>query len=530
MRRLLLPAALVVAAVAALAVLRSSWSERDERAGRAARSRVDLPARGGSGDRGAGSEESTRQDGSADAPQSRVRGTVTGPMGVLWGARVVAFRAGSGEILAETHTNPDGGYTMDLEPEVPHDLAVEPSDLTGLLPWRREAVTVRPGEDLTVDAALAAGAVVRGRFIDENGEPAAGIVVRVVAEDPARPGSSSPASRAAALAKSNREGRFLLRGLQPARYVLDVLDPSWMFPKPVSVLADGRDVDLVVVPCFQIELVVKDIETGDPVPAFTVRATSGDLVLLEAAGRDGEFSTRIRWPGQLPPGERLQAARRTFLDVAAPGFQPRIPLSGGPDRVAWMVPIREQNTTIHVLFDNGDPYFGELLVNIRSQASGAACAVRFVRDPGTGAFRGALPWGDWEVGIIPLGAYRTGGYTAEARTGPGLEASIPLTLPGGGTIVFTPPAGVDRTTAYLCLIQEEREDLGEGTSVRVARVERTFAVSREGTRVQGIPPGTYDIGVPRSVEIVPGQFVTMAAWVRRITIDARSVEEIRLPE
>ncbi len=526
MRRLLLPAALVVAVVAALAVLWPSWSERARGSSRAP-PRADDAARARSAMGGAtGDEARTGADRGEPSAPARVHGKVTGPMGELWGARVVAYRAGSGEILAETHTNPEGAYAMEVEPDVAFDLAIEPSDLTGLLPWRRESVTLRSGEEMDEQVALGAGAVVRGRLVDEHGDPVGGVALRAIAEDPSGRGA------VAGSAKTNTEGAFVMRGLGSGRYVLETLDPSWVFPAPVSVNADGRGIDLVVVPGVRIDLVVKDIETGEPVPAFTVRATSGDLLLLEAEGRDGALSQWAPWPVKLPRRERWQAPPPVSLDIVAPGLR-RL---GSPPaisrNVAWMAPVREPNATIRVAFDGGDPYVGELLVSIKSKASAAVVSVPFERDREGGLFRGALPWGDWEVGILALGAYRTDSYPAEARTGPGLDASIPIKLPGGGTILFTPPAGADRTTAYLRQVQEESRDLGDGRSLSVTHegVERFFGVPREGTRVQGIPPGTYWIGVPRRMEILPGQFVTMTAWVRQVTIDADSFEEIRLPE
>jgi hypothetical protein len=386
-------------------------------------------------------------------------------------------------------------------------------------------VILRSGEEADDQVALAAGAVVRGRLVDEHGDPVGGVVLRAVPEE--------PTARGAVPAKSGAEGVFVLRALEPGRYALESLDPSWVFPGPVSVLADGREVELVVVPGVRIDLVVKDIETGEPVPAFTVRARSGEMLLLEAEGRDGALSAFAPWPVKRPRRERWEAPPRVSLDITAPGLRRLGSLFGTPDRVAWMAPVREPNTTISVSLEGGDPYVGELLVNIKSKKMpGAVVLVPFERDPKTGAFRGALPWGDWEVGITPLGAYRPGAIIAEARSGPGLDASIPITLPGGGTIVFKPPAGVDRTTAYLQQVVDEREDLGDGRSVTVTRqgLERSVGVPREGTRVQGIPPGTYRIGVPRTVEIVPGRFVTMTAWVRQIMIDADSFEEITLPE
>ena len=67
-------------------------------------------------------------------------------------------------------------------------------------------------------------------------------------------------------------------------------------------------------------------------------------------------------------------------------------------------------------------------------------------------------------------------------------------------------------------------------TTRSSGLERSFVVPREGVRVAGIAPGTYQIGVPRRVEMAPGQFRTTTAWVREITIDKDTIEEITLPE
>lgn len=527
MRRLLLPGALVFAVLAAAAVLWPSWSDRARDPHRA-RSRAPEPSgapRAG-GAATAEAPDGTRATGAEDSGSARVRGVITGPQGVLWGARVVAYRSGTGNVEAESHTNPEGEFGMDVEPDVAFDLSVEPADLTGLLPWRLAGVTVAAGQELQQDVALRPGGIVRGRLLDENGEPLSGIVLRAVPED-----LSADATGSARLTKSQKDGAFAFKGLAPGRYALDVHDTSWMFPTPVSVLADGRDVDLVVVPGVQIDLHVKDIETGDPVPAFTVRARSGDLLLLESPGRDGALSARIRWPGQLSPRERLEALRRVSLDVGAPGFLP-IERGNSPGQVAWMVPVRNRNTTIRVSFDDGDPYFGDLRVTVKSKATGGVTFVPFERDPKKAEFRGAIPWGDWEVTITPSGVYGTDRYLADARTGADLEASLDVTLPGGGTVVFSAPPGIDRAIAYLARVEEETRVLGNGTSfaMRGSGAERSFAVPREGARVAGIPPGTYRIGIARSVEVSPGRFSVVTHWAREITIDAKSIEEITLPE
>jgi len=89
-----------------------------------------------------------------------------------------------------------------------------------------------------------------------------------------------------------------------------------MFPAPVSVFADGREVDLVIVPGVRVDLSVKDIETGDVVAAFTARATSGELVLFDVAGTDGAFATCIRLPAQLAPEVRAAQGLMASGDFA----------------------------------------------------------------------------------------------------------------------------------------------------------------------------------------------------------------------
>jgi len=528
MRRLLLPAAVLLAVLGASAVLWPSWIDHTRDSYRA-RSSSDGPTAGRSA-KGAAATDAPGASGGANGDESssasaHVRGVVTGPTGVLWGVRIVAYRAGTGEVLAEAWSNPEGVYEMEVEPDVAFDLAAAPSDLTSLLPWRREKLMVAPGRELEEDViTLRVGNAILGRLVDERGDPVGGLVLRAIPEDPSAPGTVTGASHAAAVAKGTREGAFLLRGLAPGRYTLEIRDRHWMFPKPVSVPADGQELELLVVPGVQIDLSVNDIETGDPVPAFTVRATSEDLVLVEAAGKDGAFSTRVRWPGQLPPRDRWQAARRVRLEVAAPGFRPLDPFFNA-EQVVWMIPVRESNTTIRVSFDDGNPYVGELMVTVKSKTTGGVGRVAFERDPKTGEFRGGLPWGDWEVRIIPSQVFQTNQYSGDARTGAGLEASLEVTLPGGGTIIFFPPPGVDHAIAHLERVWDQ-----EGEGGRRDFVQRSFAVPPEGARVGGIPPGTYQIGVTRMVEVEPGRSIPMARYIRQITIDAKSLEQITLTE
>jgi hypothetical protein len=365
MRRLLVPVTLLAAAVAFLAI-GPAWLKR------AAPKRAAPPApeetapgafAASSGTAGTGDEG----DAETAEGQAVLGGVVTGPMGVLWCARVVAYRGE--KVMAEAWTNPKGLYTLAVKPGVEFDFAVEPAPETGLVAMRRAVLPLERGEERVEDVAVETGATLRGQLVDPEGRGCQGIELFAVrTEDfPGVEGTSDRtalASVAVAQVRTARGGGYWLRGLEPGAYALVICAPHWMFPAPVSVRTDGPDLSLVVLPALTVVLDVKDVETGQPLDAFSVIVREGDRVLLEGAGTAGVFSRRVLFPGVRDPRAMV------FVEIAAPGFVPpgQLVNSGGGRKLVWLVPRRDPNATVRISFDDRRPYLGDLFVHFRSRA------------------------------------------------------------------------------------------------------------------------------------------------------------------
>jgi hypothetical protein len=507
MRRLLLLAALVLAVITFFAA-RTLREDRAETAVRARTERGELPAIPVVDPRStSGPAPGSPATGESEASGAHVRGTVRGPAGVVWGAHVIAYKRGGLDVLAERWTSPEGGYEIGVDPDVAIDLAVETAPGTGLLPKRTNGILVRAGEEWVEDFTLERGATLRGRLVDPDGNAVQRVGIEAVPADPS--GRTYSSSRPDPAATSAKDGTFEIRGLDAGRVVLDVTDPEWMFPEPVSAMPDGPDLSLVVVPALTVETHVVNLETGEPMPAFPVRVVQADRVLLEAEGKDGAFLHRGRFPG-----ERWD--RAFTVEVTAAGFLPASRL-GSDKRWIGLVPKRDVNTTVRVSFDDGQPYHGDLVATITAMRVGeqgvAEISFERVRE---GVYRGALPWGRWELALRPLGCWGIDEFKDTAEVGPEKEAELSLVLPAGGTVVLRPAPGAEYGEAYL-----------QPTD----RAGRSWycGVRREGTRVEGIPKGKYQVGYERMVQITPDYFGRQTVWLREVTLDVGTIEEFEIP-
>lgn len=509
-RRILLVPAVLLAAIVVLAALSSAWRERAVPK-RAARAQPEEVASGKPGVEAARSSGEAASEGSEAAePRARVHGVVTGTMGVLWCARVVAYRGEGKGVMAEAWTNPKGLYSLTVEPGVAFDLSVEPAPETGLVAQRRAGLALAAGEERLEDFALADGVAVRGRLVDVDGRGCAGIelfaVRPEVLAEAGTPERTALILLATARGYSGPDGRFRLRGLEPGEYSLTICAADWMFPAPVSVRTDGPDLSLVVVPALTIDLLVKDVETGQPVGAFSVTARLGDRVLLEDAGAAGVFSIRMPFPGQRDPRSMV------LLQVAASGFVPPDQLVNSGKNVLWLIPRRDPNTTVRISFDDRQPYCGGLIVQFKAKAgAGGAGHVGFERAR-EGVYRGALLYGRWELDLIPVALFGADRLTAEAEIRGDCEAELSFVLPAGGTLLLSPPPGAERSSVSIRTPADAEKDAPG----------RSFLVPREGTRVEGIPPGVYRLGLE-------GRFPYRTIWFRDVRVEVGSMEEIVLP-
>lgn len=516
MRRLLIPAALLAAAVAFLA-LGPAWRER------AGPTRAVAPAPNQTASGSFASEVSSAppvagEAGDAEGAEAQavVRGVVTGPMGVLWCARVVAYR---GErVMAEAWTNPKGLCTLAVEPGVEFDFAVEPAPETGLLAVRRAALPLERGEERVEDVAVETGEELRGQLVDPEGRGCGGIELFAVRPEnfAGVEGTSERtalATVAAAYVRTSRSGGYWLRGLEAGPYSLAICSRDWMFPAPVSARTDGPELSLVVVPALTVDLDVRDVETGQPLDAFSVTVRQGDRVILEGTGTAGVFSRRMPFPGERDPRALV------FVEVAAPGFLSpgQLVNSGKGTNVVWLIPRRDPNTTVRVSFDNREPYLGDLFAQFRMREGPGGTGQVWFKRVREGVYRGALPYGRWDLELMPAALLGQQRFPAEAEVGAGREAEVALVLPAGGSILLSAPARAKEPLVWVRSATEaEKGDSG-----------RPFHVPPEGVRIEGIPPATYQVGYASATE--EGRFGVALIWFKDVRIEVGSTEEVAVP-
>ncbi len=538
-RILLVPVALLVVALVTVAV-------RPVRRDRAERRDVAQPTEGVvRGGRPAADPARPAAGLAAEAAQARsqarVRGAVTGGMGALWGARVVAYAMDSEQVLADAYTNPKGEYSLAIDASTEFDIAVEPDEATYLATVRRRGIVLSPGDDRVENFALGPAATIRGRLVDQNGLGRGGIELLAVRPDDLSP---DPAAHPRAVrgrevgrCRAGADGGFRLACLVGGQVAIVVRDPGWTLVSSAGVATDGPDVTLVVVPAFSVDLEVRDIETGELIDTFSVKVTTGDLrprqlfdmlltiappraeerVVVEGRGSGGLFSGRV--PGE--PQPTFPEVRK--LEIKADGFVPWGPRGVTPRTMvtAWLLPVRDKNTTIRVSFDDGQPYHGNMRVTFKAKSGEREGDTRFER-VGDGRFRGAMPHGLWVLAIWPETIFGVPRSEAGAEVTAGADADINFVFPAGGTIIVQPPS-----RAGLHCVQVQAADEADQQGLSAFGV---YEARPGGTRIEGIPAGlyrvgSYDVGRAHLCDEVPD-----VVWLREVRVTVGGVEEIALPE
>jgi protocatechuate 3,4-dioxygenase beta subunit len=260
-------------------------------------------------------------------PMSFARGAVLDTAGapvagavVRW-QRATATSAPDGSyevrIASRGHLRVQGGGWVSRELHTHRGLALD-----GL------AVSVKPGETLARDLVAIRAARVRGRVVDESGDPVAGISVEIGwAEYPPRERYEwrSVHEASAGAATTDEDGRFLLADVIPG------------IPHSVRLVGPGRgtharttvrgepdetiEVELVQPALRRAEVLVVFADTEEPVAGALVIPDGGDRVRTDLEGR--------AVLGPLPPGEAAVTVHRPDI------VDHRAPLTAeGPTRIA----------------------------------------------------------------------------------------------------------------------------------------------------------------------------------------------------
>jgi hypothetical protein len=155
-------------------------------------------------------------------------------------------------------------------------------------------------------------------------------------------------------------------------------------------------------------------------------------------------------------------------------------------------------------------------VEFKSKNGTAIGIARFERVR-AGVCRGALPWGEWDLTVFLSGLYRDRRLPADAKVSAGLEVTLAFTVPAGGAIVVYAAPGVEETRASIRPVTDAA-DRDRGRFLLLA--------TRDGTRIEGIPPGRYEIDYERRYD---SSEVSATVRVREVTVVTGGVEEVRLP-
>jgi len=464
---------LLLTAVAVLFALLAIRSDRAERARGAAPGSVE---RAGAAPSRAvpGTDEGEEAPATARSP-AIVRGVVMGQHGGLWGARVLALEEGSGRVLAETGSGPEGDFELTL-PEAPvtFDLRSEPDPETGLGPTERRGLSASPGEELEVDLGLPRMPSVEGHLTDEAGHDLAGVTLFAVRPED---GADAPAYVAptlllpAAVARTTtmRDGRFCLRNLPARPCRLLVQSPQLALREPVFLDPAGHPaLELVAVPAASFDYEILDLETGLAVSAFHVvlgDAPPGGPIPADAVrveGSDGRLARRV-------PG------RWRVLAIEANGYETVRRWGGaeGTQRARiWMRPPRARNTRLRIQFRDGRTYVG--VVRLVYEGDRGRAGFQRAEGPQDGVYRAALPYGGWTLTVHVDDLLVPVARKFEIVLGTGLEVDEEIVL-AGGSLLLRGASGALRI----------RSCPGESPVV-----DSTPFLAE---RVDGIPPGRYQV-------------------------------------
>jgi len=427
------------------------------------------------------SEEATRGDSSL--PLRRFSGTVFGPEGVLWGARVIALVPGTEQRVAELGSDPDGTFVIEVGGE--HDvldLWVRPSDATGLLGQRRSRCGAGGHERFD----LVAGRVQVHRISAKRGSLRSKVTLLVLTRatfDAVLKRAENRAwvhprrFRAAAVRRANadRSGQFRLTGLAEGEFALVVDSDSWMLEQPCYFTAD-QAINAGVVPALGIDIAVRCIETGGPIPRFTATLTGVEdpRAPRTLEGNDGALSVRF-------PCARNVNRHDKLLRIETEGFVPREwnftrGVFYGENEV-WLWPKGEPNVLFRVLYEDDEPFGGVLQGNFRNGSLRERLRLERID---AGRYRGRLPVGDWDVSLGTLPGLFRARHEFPVRIEPGGELDMTFHRERGGTLI------VQSAELQLARIRYRREP-GDVPQEILRFVKPAELV------LEDVPPGEYAV-------------------------------------
>jgi hypothetical protein len=438
-----------------------------------------------------------------EAPAAAVvAGTVSGKYGPI--AAVLVVARSRGEIVAETTTDLLGGYRLVVPAGADLDLEARPVPETELAPARRIILPL-PGEELTVDFQLGAGArasvVVDGPFYFDIDLVAIPVEDYPLEPDPASIGALEAAPKVGArmvgigTTEPDRTATFAFEGLDPAAtYRLAVLHRHWALDRPVVFRAGDENISARVEPVLRLFVEATDIETGEPLPRFRVALTNEAGTVLETFEASNGRLSRC-----LPQPKRGEAddLRPEKLVISADGYLDQKRPAEGVHRVA-LQRAREPNVRLDIAYDDGTPCDTEIETRFESLEDPDGLMDALLRKDGPGRFRTTLPPGKWRLHVKRPKAFHAVTRIADVEVPGDGTVDVALQYRRGGTVTLDGHAKLERDVdgeRQQFLVEEGTwEDVPPGTwRVMAGETEySTFDVVPGTSQAVRVPPYRYE--------------------------------------
>ena len=399
-------------------------------------------------------------------------------------AASVFRRVHEGAVFASALADEDGRYTLALPPGRYRLRCAKDGDES-----RPAEVRVEAGASEDVVLWVEAKAAVAGVVVDEAGALQGGRTVT------AREGRSGGPSEVLASAKTDAEGRFLVRGLSPGPVVLEVQDGGRF--------AEAHALAKVALPYAEARLVLAESAivlegavidaAGEPVEGALVEVTAlGGPRLTRAGWSDAAGSFAL---GGLVSGRHRATARADGYTEATADVDLY------PGRIHLQLGLRPAcDATVRVL-----PAEPALPVTVTAFPEGG----------------GRSPWaaaGQTGEALALAGA--SGRARVEARTSGAVSRTATVTADlCAGPVVLTLGDG-SATGAVDVEVTDEGKRPVEGVEVWIGPRGRRAQSGADGkVAFEDLPPGAYGVGArdqePVQVEVIAGQRAAVSLAVER---------------
>jgi len=382
-----------------------------------------------------------------------VSGRVMGKYGTILGVHVYVLV--EGRETAEAISDYEGCYRVEVPAGIEFVLEARPESWTRLSPMRRTP-RVEPGAEITEDFVFGTSAGASGRMQGPVGHRPATLFAIREEDYPASGGDWVPLEelRQAPKLITEASGSFTFAGLDPsANYRIGIDSYELGLTQAVFLAPGDTGVAVPVERLLYFIVKTNDIEGGGPLAKFTATVFDrSGAAHYRIEGRDGRLVHRARHPEQIPPDppdltpeelrrhiqsirvELLAAGRADLpgisgdlhpweLVIEAEGYFEVRRAPTGMHHL-FLQRVREPNVLLHVEYEDGAPFDGELkgVFEAAEQPDGNADAR--VAKEGPGRFRAVLPPGPWRMRLEGANA---------------LPVHVDVVVPTSGTVNIDAP-------------------------------------------------------------------------------------------